>query len=169
MEPWAGRRFKSSRQLHLFISLTYVMSSERLLAEQKGVLGLVPLVAIGVSAIFGLRNLPITAQYGLSSVTIYLLATILFFVPSALVCSYFSKKCTQAGGLYAWVKDAFGERYGFIAMWLEWVNTIISFPMMISFVIFSLVYSFSPAVATADKTLEFFLFIIVFWFISLMS
>ena len=134
-----------------------------------GRLTTLPLAAIGISSIFGLRNLPIVAEYGLSSVSIYILAAFLFFIPSAYVCSYLSKTFNCSGGIYGWVKSIFGERIGFVAMWLEWINTVVSFPMMLSFVIYTFLYIIAPNLAKHSPLLQFILFIILFWGISFLS
>ena len=134
-----------------------------------GRLTTLPLAAIGISSIFGLRNLPIVAEYGLSSITLYILAALLFFIPSAYVCSYLTKTFTRSGGVYAWVTAILGERLGFIAMWLEWINTVVSFPMMLSFVIYTFLYLISPELAKHDPLLQFLIFIVMFWGITLIA
>ncbi len=134
-----------------------------------GKLTTLPLAAIGISSIFGLRNLPVVAEYGLASITLYILATLLFFIPSAYVCSYLSKTFECSGGIYGWVKQILGERLGFVAMWLEWINTVVSFPMMLSFVIYTFLYAIAPQLAHGSSTLQFIIFIGLFWGVSFLS
>jgi len=55
--------------------------------NQKKYLGIFALAMINVSAIVRLRNLPLMAAHGLSSLFFYGLAALLFFVPCALVCA----------------------------------------------------------------------------------
>jgi amino acid transporter len=144
--------------------------SENVISNKNwGRLSTIPLAAIGISSIFGLRNLPVVAEYGLSSVTLYVLAALLFFIPSAYVCSYLSKTFECSGGVYGWVQQIFGEHLGFVAMWLEWINTVVSFPMMLSFVIYTFLYAIAPQLAHGSSVLQFIIFIGLFWGVSFIS
>lgn len=136
--------------------------------NNKRVLGTFPLVTLSVAAILSVRNLPIAAVYGYTAITFYILAALLFFLPSALVCAELSTTWPLKGGLYAWVKEALGERLGFVAIWLEWVNTVVSFPMMIGFIVFTLIYPFAHHLAD-NKFFEFFFMMLVFWGITLIN
>ena len=136
--------------------------------SNKRVLGTFPLVTLSVAAILSVRNLPIAAVYGYTAITFYVLAALLFFLPSALVCAELSTTWPLKGGLYAWVKEALGEHLGFVAIWLEWVNTVVSFPMMIGFIVFTLLYPFAHHLAD-NKFFEFFFMLLVFWGITFVN
>ena len=73
-------------------------------------LGTFSLTLISISAIIGLRNLPTFAVNGLASSFFLLVAALLFFIPVALVCAELASGWPKAGGIYAWVKEAFGQR-----------------------------------------------------------
>lgn len=102
---------------------------------------------ISVAGIINLRSLPMMATVGLNAVFFYLLAALVFLIPGALVCAELASNFPQAGGIYAWVKQAFGEKTGFFAMWSEWFNNIIGFPATASFIAIAILYLFNPALA----------------------
>src|SRR5262245_6615697 len=80
----------------------------------KKVLSVFSLVMINVIAVDSLRTLPISAMLGFSLVSYYLIAALAFFIPVALVAAELSTAYPNTGGLYVWVREAFGRRAGFI-------------------------------------------------------
>jgi amino acid transporter len=116
-------------------------------SENKKILGPFALAMIAVVAIIDLRGLPMMASYGLSAIFVYGVAMILFLIPSGLVCAELSTNRQQPGGMYAWIRDAFGDGVGFVAMWLEWLNNVIGFPASLSFISVTLMYLFDPSLA----------------------
>jgi amino acid transporter len=89
------------------------------------VLGVRSLALISVAAVLTLRGMPSVAEYGWSSIVYYLLGALFFFAPLALVVAELETGWPKAGGLYAWVKEGFGDRPGFLAVWFEWVENIL--------------------------------------------
>ena len=70
--------------------------------------------------------------------------------------------------MYSWVKHAFGQRWGFIAVWLQWVENVPFFPAILSFVAATCAYLISPALASNKLfLLSFVLF--VFWALTLVN
>ncbi len=72
-------------------------------------LGTSPIALISRAAVLTLRSLPSIAEDGWSSIA-YLLGAVLFFIPLALIAAELAMGWPRAGGLYAWVKEAFGDR-----------------------------------------------------------
>ena len=98
------------------------------------------LAMIAVSAILTLRNIPIMAEEGLRAIFFYGLAAITFLIPSALVCAELSTRLPSNGGIYSWVKAAFGPRVGFLAIWMEWLNNVIAYPATLITILATLSY-----------------------------
>jgi len=113
----------------------------------KKVLGVFSLAMINVAAIVSLRNLPLMAEYGLAAVFFYAVAGIAFFIPIALVAAEFATTFPGQGGIYLWVKKAFGEQLGFLTVWLEWVLNAVWLPTILSFVAATVAYIFMPTLA----------------------
>lgn len=105
------------------------------------------LTMISIATILSVRNWPLTAEYGFSSVFFLLLAMILFFIPVSLVSAELATGWPEKGGIFAWVKEAFGHKMGFLAIWLLWVENVVWYPTILSFVAGSIAYAFSPKLA----------------------
>lgn len=111
-------------------------------------LGTFSLTMISISALIGLRNLPTFAVNGLSSVFFLLVAALLFFIPVALVCAELASGWPKQGGIYAWVKEAFGEKSGALVIWVEWIGGGVAFlPLVLSFIAATLAYGIAPELA----------------------
>lgn len=108
------------------------------------VLGIFTLSMISVSAIIALRNLPTLAKNGFSVVFILSLAALLFFIPVALSCAELASAWPKKGGVYAWVKEAFGTQSGALAVWLEWIESVVWLPTVLSFIASSIAYVLNP-------------------------
>lgn len=117
---------------------------------------------IAVSAIVSLRNLPLAAEYGLGSIFFYVVAGLAFLIPTALVAAEMSTAWPKKGGLYVWVSEAFGHRYGFLATWLEWVMNTVWNPTALSFLAATFAYIVNPALVN-DRTFMVSVMLIVFW------
>lgn len=91
------------------------------------------LVWFFVSAIVGLRWIATAAAVGPSSIALWVLALVTFYVPLAFTTIELSERYPQEGGLYVWVKHAFGDFAGFLSGWMYWMSTLIYFPGLLYF------------------------------------
>ncbi len=113
-------------------------------AKPGRVLGVFTLSMISVSAIIALRNLPTLAKNGFSVVFILAIAALMFFIPVALACAELASAWPKKGGVYAWVNEAFGGRSGALAVWLEWIESVVWLPTVLSFIASSIAYTLDP-------------------------
>jgi len=81
-----------------------------------------------IATVLGPRWIAAAAHNGTSSISLWVLAAVLFFVPMALVINELSSRFPEEGGLYVWSKEAFGDFHGFVAGWTYWIYTIFYFP-----------------------------------------
>jgi amino acid transporter len=81
-----------------------------------------------IATVLGPRWIAAAARNGQSSISLWILAAILFFVPTAFVVVELSTRFPEEGGLYVWTKEAFGDFHGFIAGWTYWIYTVFYFP-----------------------------------------
>src|SRR5205085_5414455 len=70
---------------------------------------------------------------GPASVTLWVLAWIAFFVPLATAVSRLAARYPDQGGVYVWVRRAFGPMHGFVCGWCLWVNNLFYFPSVLLF------------------------------------
>jgi len=96
-------------------------------------LGLSDVVAMNIVAVVGLRWIARSARLGAPSVTLWVLACLAFFLPLALTVAELSNRYPEQGGMYAWVRRAFGPVHGFVCGWCLWVNNLFYFPSLLLF------------------------------------
>ena len=94
------------------------------------------LAMLTVVVVASLRSLPAMAIYGLGSVTLFIIPAIVFLVPTALVAAELATG--WKGGVYTWVREGLGERLGFVAIWLQWIQNVVWYPTQIAFIAASL-------------------------------
>jgi len=91
-------------------------------------MGFWDVMLFNIAAVLGPRWIAAAGHNGTSSISLWVLAAVLFFVPGALVINELSSRFPEEGGIYAWARDAFGPFHGFIAGWTYWIYTIFYFP-----------------------------------------
>jgi len=129
---------------------------------RKKVLSLFTLIMINVIAVDSLRNLAIGAEYGFSLVFFYAVACVSFFIPIVLVAAELATGWPKIGGVYVWVKEAFGERWGLVVIWLQWIYNVVWFPTILAFIAASLSFLIDPALAT-HKAYMLSIMLAIFW------
>src|SRR5689334_4411736 len=97
------------------------------------VLGLADIVSINIVGVIGLRWITRGARVGAPSITLWVLAWLLFFLPLAAAISELSSRYPAQGGIYVWARRAFGPLHGFICGWCVWVNNLFYFPSLLLF------------------------------------
>jgi amino acid transporter len=95
-------------------------------------MGLWDVVLFNIAAVLGPRWIARAAHAGESSLTLWLLAAVLFFLPTALIIVELSSRFPHEGGIYIWTKEAFGDFHGFLAGWCYWVYTLLYFPGLLT-------------------------------------
>jgi len=88
-------------------------------------------VLFNITAIVGLRWLTTASAFGPASLLLWLLAMVTFFLPSAAAVRELAELDPGEGGIYRWVRTAFGPRHGFVAGWGYWVNNLVYFPSLL--------------------------------------
>ena len=97
-------------------------------------LSVMTLAIMNVTAVVSLRGLPAEAVYGLSSAFYYLFAAIVFLIPTAMVAAELAAMFSdKQGGVFRWVGEAYGPRVGFLAIWLQWIESTIWYPTVLTF------------------------------------
>ena len=104
-------------------------------------LGVFTLAIMNVTAVVSLRGLPAEAIYGVSSAFYYLFAAIVFLIPTALVAAELAAMFQdKQGGVFRWVGEAYGKKIGFLAIFLQWVESTIWYPTVLTFGAVSLAF-----------------------------
>ncbi|WP_204519926.1 amino acid permease [Actinomyces procaprae] len=125
------------------------------------------LAMLTVVAVASLRSLPAMAGYGLSSIVLYLIPAVLFMVPTALVAAELATG--WKGGVFIWVREAFGERWGFVAIWLQWVQNVVWYPTQIAFIAVSLSYVVGGGSLASNGVYVAGVIIVLYWVSTLIT
>ncbi|KTC65469.1 amino acid antiporter (plasmid) [Legionella adelaidensis] len=135
-------------------------------SEKISVLALVLLIT---GAIDSIRNLPATALFGSSLIFFFIFSAIVFLIPVALVSAELSSTWSEEeGGVYSWVRNAFGENWAFFTIWLQWINTMVWYPTILSFIAGTLAYLINPELAQ-NKYYLISVILITFWSLTLLG
>ena len=121
-----------------------------------------------ISAIDSNRNLPASAIFGSPLIFFFLFSAVFFLFPSALVSAELSAAFPEEGGIFQWVRAAFGENMGLLAIWLQWINTVVWYPTVLTFIAGSLTYLFNPALME-NKTYMILVIALTFWGLTLVN
>jgi len=125
-------------------------------------MGLVTLIMITSALFITLRNMPMMAQTGLQMIIFNMIAVFAFLIPIALVSAELATSSPHHGGMYSWVKQAFGRHWGFLAVWLQWSQSMFGMTSILAYVAASLAFMVNPALAS-NRFFIFSIIIIVYW------
>ena len=126
------------------------------------------LAMINVSAVASIKNLPIMVECGMSMIFYYTFACFCFLIPCSLVAAELTTGWPEVGGIYNWVNQAMGPRFGFFAVWFQWSQNIVWFPTQICFVAGIIAYIFNPELVQ-NKTYMIFMVIFLYWLMNLIN
>ena len=115
----------------------------------KKVLGTFQIIMINVIAVDSIRTLPFSAQYGFSLIFFYAIAALFFFIPSALVSAELGTGWPKTGGLYVWIKEAFGKKCALVVIWLNWLYNLAWYPTIMALIAGTSAYLFDPELANS--------------------
>jgi amino acid transporter len=96
--------------------------------QLRRVMGFWDVLLFCIATVLGPRWIAAAARNGQSSISLWILAALLFFVPTAYIVVELSTRFPEEGGLYVWTKMAFGDFHGFVAGWTYWIYTVFYFP-----------------------------------------
>jgi amino acid transporter len=94
----------------------------------KKVLRSLDMTLFTVCAILVMDTLAPSAAIGPSSISWWLITLVLFFIPYGLITAELGTMIPEQGGLYVWIKNAFGEKWAARTTWLYWVNVALWMP-----------------------------------------
>jgi glutamate:GABA antiporter len=96
--------------------------------QLRKTMGFWDVLLFNIATVLGPRWIAAAGHNGTSSISLWVLAALFFFVPGAFVINELSSRFPDEGGLYVWAKEAFGDFHGFVAGWTYWIYTVFYFP-----------------------------------------
>lgn len=120
-------------------------------------------------SIDSIRNLPVSALFGSELIFYFLIGALIFLIPVALVSAELSSSFAAAeGGIYGWVRLAFGDNMAFLAIWLQWINTMVWYPTILSFIAATAAFLVEPTLAS-NKWYLLSVILSTFWVMTLIN
>lgn len=126
------------------------------------------LVMLITGSIDNIRNLPATALFGTTLIFFFIFSALVFLIPAALISAELSSTWTQEGGIYHWTRLALGKKIGFLAIWLQWINTMVWYPTILSFIAATIAYLLDPALAN-NKYYLIAVILVTFWTLTIIN
>lgn len=139
-------------------------------AQKPAAISIVGIALMTVAAVVSLRGLPMMAQEGTTMLFYIGFAGLLFLIPAALVAAELGGMFAQnSGGVYNWVKEAYGPRMGFVAIWLQWIQNVVWYPTVLAFAAASLTYVIGRPALASNGFYTGSLIILFYWFATFMA
>ncbi len=111
-----------------------------------GRLGVATLTMMTAALFLTLRNMPMMAAVGLQMVFFNAVTVFAFLIPIALVSAELATAWPK-NGVFHWVEEAFGTRWGLVAVWLQWVQSLFGITSILSYAAAALAYAAAPSLA----------------------
>lgn len=131
------------------------------------------LVLMNISALYGIRWIAKSTAdsfgLGVAAIPMWFIFAILFFVPQALICAELASKYPSDSGLYIWVKEALGEKYGFLAAWLNWTSKLFWYASFMTFFTINIAYLIRQPSMLENKYITLICSVMVFVILSVLS
>jgi len=139
------------------------------MVRKKAALSVFGLAMMNVAAVMSLRGIPMMAKEGLTMVFYLLFASLLFLVPVSLVSAELATGWPKSGGVYRWVREAFGSKWGFTAIWLQWIQNTIWYPTVLAYAAGCLSYMFLDPHLAGNKYFNLAVILVVYWGATLIT
>lgn len=120
-----------------------------------------------VAATGSMAQLSASAEFGLGAVTLYLLPAIFFLLPVALIAAELATG--WEGGVFEWVREGLGDRLGFQAQWLQWIQSVALYPSLLSFAAASLAYTVGDESLASNGLYNGIVILVIFWGATLVA
>ncbi len=113
----------------------------------KSGMGVLTLALLNIAAVLSIVNFPEQAEYGYAIIFYITAGTVCFFLPLALISAELASAWPEDGGVYLWVREAFGPRWGFVTVFLQWLNSLPWYATVLTFIATALAYILEPRLA----------------------
>ncbi|WP_099222866.1 APC family permease [Listeria costaricensis] len=90
--------------------------------DQMKKLGFIDIVSLSFAAVFSLELIASQASMGPSLIFCFIVLGATFFLSHGLICAELGATYPDQGGIYVWIKRAFGDRWAARTTWWYWIN-----------------------------------------------
>jgi len=128
------------------------------------------LVFMTGAAVFSLRGLSFMAIEEMTMFFYVLFGTVLFLVPASMVSAELGGAFgSVGGGVYTWVKEAFHKKLGFLAIWLQWIQNVVYYPILLGFAASIIAYMIGKPELSNNGTYVGIFCIVVYWISTIIT
>ncbi|RAJ10968.1 putative glutamate/gamma-aminobutyrate antiporter [Chitinophaga skermanii] len=128
------------------------------------------LALMTAAAVISLRGLPMMAKEELTMFFYIGFATILYLIPASLVAAELGSAFgNRSGGVYTWVKEAYGAKFGFLAIWLQWIQNVVWYPTVLAFAAAAIAYTIGKPELANNGTFVGIFSIAIYWLATLLA
>lgn len=122
------------------------------------------------AAVFSLRGLSFMAIEELTMFFYVLFGTIFFLIPASMVSAELGGAFgSVGGGVYTWVKEAFNKKFGFLSIWLQWIQNVVYFPILLGFAAAIIAYMIGKPELSNNGTYVGIFCIVVYWISTIIT
>ncbi|MEX2962278.1 amino acid permease [Microbulbifer sp. TYP-18] len=122
------------------------------------------------TVVTSLRGLPMMAQEELTMFFYIGFATFLFLIPAGLVAAELGGAfADRTGGVYTWMGEAFSPKWGFVSIWLQWIQNVVWYPTGLSFAAAAIAYAIGLPNLAENNTFVGLFCIILYWVATLVA
>ncbi len=128
------------------------------------------LVFMTGAAVFSLRGLSFMAIEELTMFFYVLFGTVFFLIPASMVSAELGGAFGSiGGGVYTWVKEAFNKKLGFLAIWLQWIQNVVYYPILLGFAAAIIAYMIGKPELSNNGTYVGLFCIVVYWIATVIT
>ena len=120
-------------------------------------MGLGDVVLFFVTTGTNLQWVAFAAAAGPSALSVWLLGALAMFLPLSWCVLHLSALFPDEGGLYVWVRRAFGHPAGFLAGWMYWCSNLPYFPGLLYFTASNALFVFGERLAFLQSSPSYFI------------
>jgi len=111
---------------------------------------------LAVVAVANLNVVPVIAGSGPTTIWLWLLALLFFFLPQGIGVIELSHRLPSEGGIYVWAKEMFGDLHGFLCGWCYWTTNMFFIPTLLFYLAGVVTYTGNPSTKTLAESPAFF-------------
>lgn len=137
--------------------------------KQSKKLSLFGLIGITMAFFGTVRSVPTLASTGWAQIFYMVLAACVFALPIALMSAELSTGWPEEGGPQVWVRNALGEKWGFVTSWLLWVQMFFGMVMVASTVGVLIGYVINKPELGTNNIFIFAMILISYWGITFLN
>lgn len=137
--------------------------------EKSKKLSLLQFIGITMAFFGSVRSIPTLSINGWSQVSYLIGAVVIFAIPISLISAELATTYPKEGGPQVWVKEAFGEKFGFVTSWLLWVQMFFGMVMISSTIGVMLAYAINKPELAHNSLFVFACIIIGYWLVTILN